>query len=171
MSRGGIRKGAGRPSGQGRFGEKTKPIRVPESRVVDVLNLIHSESYTIPLYSSHVSAGFPSPADDDIEESLDLNQHLIKHPAATFFLLVSGDSMEGAGIYDGDLLVVDKSLEASNQKIVIVALEGQLTVKRLVKKNDQVWLYPENTNYQPMLLTDQQDITVWGVVTNVIHKV
>ena len=79
--------------------------------------------------------------------------------------------MEGAGIYDGDLLVVDKSLEASNQKIVIVALEGQLTVKRLVKKNDQVWLYPENTNYQPMLLTDQQDITVWGVVTNVIHKV
>ena len=171
MSRGGIRKGAGRPSGQGRFGEKTKPIRVPESRVVDVLNLIHSESYTIPLYSSHVSAGFPSPADDDIEESLDLNQHLIKHPAATFFLRVSGDSMEGAGIYDGDLLVVDKSLEASNQKIVIVALEGQLTVKRLVKKNDQVWLYPENTNYQPMLLTDQQDITVWGVVTNVIHKV
>ena len=171
MSRGGIRKGAGRPSGQGRFGEKTKPIRVPESRVVDVLNLIHTESYTIPLYSSHVSAGFPSPADDDIEESLDLNQHLIKHPAATFFLRVSGDSMEGAGIYDGDLLVVDKSLEASNQKIVIVALEGQLTVKRLVKKNDQVWLYPENTNYQPMLLTDQQDITVWGVVTNVIHKV
>ena len=171
MSRGGIRKGAGRPSGQGRFGEKTKPIRVPESRVVDVLNLIHSESYTIPLYSSHVSAGFPSPADDDIEESLDLNQHLIKHPAATFFLRVSGDSMEGAGIYDGDLLVVDKSLEASNQKIVIVALEGQLTVKRLVKKNDQVWWYPENTNYQPMLLTDQQDITVWGVVTNVIHKV
>ena len=100
----GKRKGAGRPKGQGKFGEKTKAIRVPESLIDDIKAFAYNKAYKIPLYSNKVAAGFPSPADDYIEDKLDLNQHLIKHQAATFFVRANGDSMIDCGIFDGDIM-------------------------------------------------------------------
>ena len=109
MPKGGARIGAGRPKGQGKYKEPTKPIRIPESKIEKILDYIKGYDYKLPLYTSAVQAGFPSPADDYIEEKLDLNKHLIKHPSATFFVKVTGDSMIKAGIHSGDILIVDSS--------------------------------------------------------------
>ena len=118
-----------------------------------------------------VSAGFPSPADDYTEGSLDLNEYLIRHPAATFFVRVQGESMINAGIHSGDLLVVDRSLEPGNKKIVLAVLDGEFTVKRLVEKRGRLYLYPENPDYTPVEITEEKSFEVWGVVTAVIHEV
>ena len=108
------------------------------------LSFIKNDSLSLPIYSNKVTAGFPSPADDHIEGKLDLNTHLIKHPSATFFVKATGDSMIGAGIHEGDILVVDRSLEPRNGKIIIAAIDGSLTVKRLVKNGKSTILSPEN---------------------------
>jgi DNA polymerase V len=128
-----------------------------------------STHYKLPVFLGRLPAGFPSPADDYIEGKLDLNRHLIKHPAATFFVRVSGDSMTGAGIHSGDLLVVDRSLEAIDGNVIVAALDGDLTVKRFRKRNGALSLLPENRNYQPIEITQQQTFEIWGVVTSVIH--
>ena len=170
--RGGARPGAGRPTGQGRYGEATKPVRLPISMIDEVLEYVATGgSQALPIFSCAVAAGFPSPADDHLEGSLDLNDHLIKHPAATFFVRVSGDSMIKAGIHEDDILVVDRSLEARHGKIVIAAIDGQLTVKRLHHKSGQTMLMPENDRYDPIPVTDETNMVIWGVVTNVIHSV
>ncbi len=127
--------------------------------------------FDLPLFSSSVSAGFPSPADDYIEQRLDLNELLVKHKEATFFLRVEGDSMTGVGIHHGDLLIVDKSIKATHKKIIIAVLDAELLVKQLYLKNDQVFLLPANPNYKAITVTSEQDFQVWGVVTAVIHKV
>jgi DNA polymerase V len=172
MSHGGARPGAGRPRGQGKYGEMTKSVRIPESRIKDVMKYIKGEnSLKIPFYSSSVRAGFPSPADDYIETMLDLNEYLIKHPAATFFVKASGDSMIHAGIHSGDILVVDRSLEATHGRIVIAAVNGELTVKRLFRQQGRVKLVAENPEFPPLDITDAHDMVIWGVVTNVIHAV
>lgn len=173
MSHGGARAGAGRPRGRGKYGEATRSVRIPESRVLEVMKYINNEgeSYKIPLYASTVRAGFPSPADDYIETMLDLNEYLIKHPAATFFVRASGESMVNAGIYSGDILVVDRSIEAGHGKIVIVALNGELTVKRLSHQNGHIKLVAENPDFPAIDITDEYDMVIWGVVTNVIHAV
>lgn len=124
---------------------------------------------TLALYASRVPAGFPSPADDHIDQRLDLNTHLIEHPAASFFVRVSGDSMIGAGIHDGDLLIVDRALKPLDGRVVIAALDGELTVKRLVFRNKRPWLVPENPDYAPMEVREGLDCIIWGVVTRVIH--
>ena len=171
MSHGGKRTGAGRPKGLNVYGESTKPIRIPLSRIHAVNALIKQEpSLLPPLYASTVRAGFPSPADDYIEDRLDLNTHLVKHQAATFFVIASGDSMQNAGIHSGDLLVVDKSIQAANGHIVIAAVNGELTVKRLSQHKERVQLMPENDNYQPIDITEEMDIVIWGVVTYIIHQ-
>jgi DNA polymerase V len=123
----------------------------------------------IPLYACSVRAGFPSPADDYIEMHLDLNSHLIKHPAATFFFTASGDSMIGAGIASGDMLVVDRSLDAVHGTIVIAAINGELTVKRLSRVDGRVQLCAENNKYKPIEITEEEELVIWGVVTHVIH--
>jgi len=172
MAHGGNRQGSGRPKGSGPWGEATRAMRIPLSQI-DAVNLLLTEKitpYAIPLYTSTVRAGFPSPADDHIEAHLDLNTHLIKHPAATFFVIASGDSMTGAGIYSGDLLIVDKSITASHGKIIIAAIDGELTVKRLSQQNNRLQLLPENPQYPPIDITDYQDMVIWGVVTHVIHQ-
>ena len=128
-----------------------------------------STRYKLPVFLGRLPAGFPSPADDYLEGKLDLNRHLIKHPAATYFVRVSGDSMLGAGIHTGDLLVVDRSLEAVDGNVIVAALDGELTVKRLSKRGTAVRLLPENRNYQPIEVQPQQEFEIWGVVTNVIH--
>ena len=163
------RKGAGRPTGTGKFGVLTKPLRVPVHLVDEVLQFIAHGKQACPLYASSVKAGFPSPAEDYAEQHLDLNTHLIQHPAATFFLRVSGDSMINAGIFNGDLLVVDRSLEPTHGKIVIAAVNGELTVKRLKKAGKKVFLVAENKQYPPIELTDSDQIQLWGVVTHTIH--
>ena len=165
---GGKRKGAGRKS---LYGKPTKAIRVPIDMVESIQTLMTGVSYKLPLFSSKVAAGFPSPADDHMDTKLDLNEHLVKHPAATFFVRVTGDSMINAGIHDGDLLVVDRSLEPKIGKVVIAAVTGELTVKRYARSNGKVFLMPENENYQPITINEEEDIHIWGVVTNVIHQV
>lgn len=128
-----------------------------------------STRYKLPVFLGRLPAGFPSPADDYLEGKLDLNRHLIKHPAATFFVRVSGDSMIEAGIHTGDLLVVDRSLEATDGNVIVAALDGELTVKRLSTRDKTIRLLPENHNYQPIEIQPHQSFEIWGVVTNVIH--
>ena len=123
-----------------------------------------------PLYLESVSAGFPSPAGDYVQDFLDLQKLVVKNPAATFFLRVSGDSMRGAGINDGDLLVVDRSRPPTSGRVVIAALDGQLTVKRLKIKGGRVFLVPENPDYAETEITNHEDAVIWGVVTYVVHK-
>ncbi|MDA3844370.1 MAG: translesion error-prone DNA polymerase V autoproteolytic subunit [Candidatus Kapabacteria bacterium] len=124
----------------------------------------------LPLFLESVSAGFPSPADDYLEGKLDLNEHLVRNPTATFFVRVTGDSMEGAGMYSGDILVVDRSLDPKDGNVIIAVIDGELTVKRLSNKNGVISLVPENPNYKPLKITEEMSFTVWGVVTNVIHS-
>ncbi len=123
-----------------------------------------------PLLLCGISAGFPSPADDYIDRLLDLNELLIKNPPATFFVKVAGDSMTGAGINNGDTLIVDRSIEAANGKIVIAVVNGELTVKRLVKSNNSCSLVAENPDYASLEISEESQFEIWGVVTSVIHQ-
>ena len=124
-----------------------------------------------PLFLSRVPAGFPSPADDYVECSLDLNEHLIEHREATFFVRVKGQSMTGAGIADGDLLVVDRSLEAGDGDIVVAVVDGELTVKRLSRRGGRVRLLAEHPGFAPIEFRDGQELTVWGVVTSIVRRI
>lgn len=123
----------------------------------------------LPLFGSQVPAGFPSPADDHIEGKLDLNEHLIRRPAATFFVRAAGESMRGAGIFDGDLLVVDRSVTPQSDDIVIAILHGDLTVKRLKKVAGQWHLAAENKDYPSLAISDD-GCEIWGVITTSIRR-
>lgn len=167
---GGKRSGAGRPKGSGaKYQEETQVVRIPKSLRENIAAFLEHKGYQLPLYSNKVSAGFPSPADDHIEAELDLTTHLIKNPAATFLVRVSGESMKGVGIFPGDILVVDRSLNPSDGRIVIAVLDGELTVKRLKKGKEAIYLMPENPDFSPIQVNEMQDLNIWGVVTNVIH--
>jgi DNA polymerase V len=133
--------------------------------------LKHEARHQIPLYLSRVPAGFPSPAEDYVDRKLDLNEHLIQHPAATFFIRVDGDSMIEAGIHSGDLLIVDRKLEPGDQSVVVASLHGELTVKRLQKKNGKLYLTPENPAFKPIEVDPEDEVEVWGVVVHSIHNV
>ena len=125
----------------------------------------------LPVLSAGISAGFPSPAMDFMDVSIDLNQLMIKHPSATFFGCVQGSSMLDAGISDGDLLVIDRSLSPSNNKIAVCFIDGEFTIKRIQKEVDCCWLLPANEKYKPIKVTAENDFIVWGIVTHVIKKV
>lgn len=122
------------------------------------------------LYACRVAAGFPSPADDHLEGPLDLNAHLVAHPAATFVVRVEGDSMVGAGIRDGDLLVVDRAREAKSGSIVVAVVDGALTVKRLRVGREGVRLEAENPAYPPIAVRAGEELVVWGVVAHAIRS-
>ena len=124
----------------------------------------------LPIYTSRISAGFPSPADDFLEGSLDLNTHLIQNKAATFIVRASGQSMIGAGIYPDDLLLVDRSITPKSGHVVIACLHGDLLVKRLYKQQNTIQLRAENKDFKPITITDTDDFFIWGVVTSVIHS-
>lgn len=126
--------------------------------------------YLPMLYCSTVSCGFPSPAEDYIETPLDLNEHLISKPAATFFVRAKGDSMIGVGIYDGDLLIIDRSIRAMSGHVVLAILNGEFTLKTLSQLRGSVWLRPENQKYQPIKINEEMEFQIWGVVTYTIHK-
>jgi len=125
----------------------------------------------LPLFLSKIRAGFPSPADDHLDKTLDLNDLMISNPPATFFVKVEGDSMTGIGMFPGDLLVIDRSKEPADGKIIIAALDGELTVKRIKRlNNDTIRLDAENENYASITVSEEQDFKVWGVVTGVIRS-
>jgi DNA polymerase V len=189
MPRGGKRQGAGRPVGTGKYNETTKAVRLPISLADEILealakdpqqvepativsSIFKTDNYTkcrVPLFLNPVAAGFPAPTEDYIEGKIDLNRHLVKHPDSTFLVRVVGESMQDAGIHPRDLLVVDRSLEAISGKVVIAVVDGELTVKRLRKHRNKLWLMPENPNFQPIEIGENMELHIWGVVTNVIH--
>jgi DNA polymerase V len=123
-----------------------------------------------PLFLTPIWAGFPSPAQDFIERELDLNELVIKHPAATFFLRVEGDSMVGAGIHSGDILIADRAIKPRHGHVVVAVIDGEFTVKRLYQKNGEIRLLAENPNYLPLRVSGEMSFEVWGVVTHNLHK-
>ena len=164
MTHGGKRAGAGRPKG-----EPTHPIRIPIAKLDAIKRFLDLEQFTCPLYGSRVQAGFPSPADDHIEGKLDLNEHLVRRPAATFFVRASGESMKDAGIFDGDLLVIDRSISAKSDDIVIASIHGELTVKRLQQSGKEWLLVPANPKF-PVIQLEGSDGEIWGVVTHSVRR-
>ncbi|MBN66270.1 MAG: DNA polymerase V [Rickettsiales bacterium] len=170
MPRGGVRPGAGRPKGTGKFGEKTVPVRVPMSMVEEVQAFIEAKGYNVPLFSCKVAAGEPVWADEHIEDYLRLSPDMVRKQEDTFCVTVSGESMLGAGINPGDILVVDRGLRASDGKIVVAAVDGELTVKRLQKANSRVTLLPENIAYEAIEINEENNFHIWGVVTSIIKS-
>lgn len=190
---GGKRLGAGRKPGTGKFGESTTRLSVPESTKdvvldfvaalakkkkenipwptnLEILKLAENPSpLLLPMFSHSIRAGFPSPADDYVADTLDLNEFLVHHKEATFFVKAKGDSMIGAGIHDGDTLIVDRSIAAADGCIVIAVVDAEFTVKRLKKRKGVVSLHPDNPLFQPIEFKDGQELQIFGVVTNVIH--
>jgi DNA polymerase V len=186
---GGQRHGAGRKP----TNEPTTTIRVPVSRKETIVALAQRmkafspmrfpawmevlplakqiQAQSFPLMSHSVRAGFPSPADDYVEKRIDLNEELIQHREATFFLRVRGYSMVGAGIGDGDELIVDRAIKPTHGRIVIAAVDGELTVKRFYQRNGVVKLVAENPEYADIELKDGQEMVIWGVVTRIIKSV
>ena len=141
-----------------------------ESKVEIVYKPDRSTKRRQPIFTAMVPAGFPSPAADYEEDKLDLNKHLIKNPAATFFVRVTGDSMVKAGIHNGDLLVVDRSIEPRDKNVVIAVINGELTVKRIRIRKNKLTLEAEHDDYQSQEINEEMEFEVWGVVTNVIHS-
>jgi len=193
--RGGKREGSGRPKGSGKYKEPTKAIRVPEGSVSYIKEFLQTQynkpekqlsnddnvvvlgqfagqtpESSIPLFTSKVAAGLPSYANDDLDDSIDLNNYLVKKPVSTFMLKVQGLSMRDAGILPDDILIVDKSEKPRHNKIVIAAVDGELTVKRLYKRGDIIKLLPENPDYSEILIQEESQLIIWGVVTGSFRK-
>ena len=129
-----------------------------------------SQSIELPYYDTKVQAGFPSPAEDHLEQRLDLNTLVIDNPSATFFVRVAGESMRGIGITDGDILVVDRSIENWGNRIVVAVIDSEFTIKRFTKRNGKVVLEAENPDYPPIKITEEMDFSVWGVVCWTLKK-
>ena len=136
---------------------------------LDLFNVIKNKKINTPIFLDKISAGFPSPATDYMENKLDLNEYLIKNQAATFIVRANGSSMIQAGISSGDLLIVDRSVNAKNNNIVIASIFGDLTVKKIRKKNNLIFLIPANDDYPVIEVKEEMECFIWGVVTYVIH--
>ena len=134
-----------------------------------VYKVENSKPLLVDLHMTSVNAGFPSPAEDHLDISLDLNEYLIKHPSATFYIYAKGDSMIDDGIYSGDIMIVDRSLSPKSKDIVIAVIDGEFTVKRIYNKSNKIYLIPSNNKYQSISIRDDMDFQVWGVVTHAIH--
>lgn len=145
-------------------------IILHHSENLDIFSANTDSELELPYISAGISAGFPSPALDFIDLSIDLNRHLIKHPSSTFYGRVKGNSMIDAGIHDGDLLVIDKSLDPADDKIAVCYIDGEFTLKRIRFEKDCCWLMPANEAYQPIKVTEDNDFLIWGIVTHVIKK-
>lgn len=146
-------------------------LKLHSGSKIDIYSVDTQTVLELPYVDAGISAGFPSPALDFIDVSIDLNKHLIKHPSATFYGRVKGVSLKNAGIDDGDLLVIDKSLEPQNGKIAICFIDGEFTAKRIKIEKTEVWLIPENEDYKPILVTKDNTFLIWGIVTHVIKNV
>ena len=144
--------------------------RIHAGPVLDFFTPDFTTQLDLPLAGTAIAAGFPSPAEEYLDLALDLNKELIKHPAATFYARVKGDSMVDAGIQDGDLLVIDKALEPKEGAIAVCYLDGEFTVKRLAVQEEGVYLMPANAEFKPIRITEENNFLVWGLVAYVIHK-
>ncbi|MDD3030633.1 MAG: transcriptional repressor LexA [Alphaproteobacteria bacterium] len=170
-SHGGARPGAGRPKGTGQWGEATRPMRIPESLIPSIQAILEKREPGIPLYASDVPAGLPGLADDHIEQRICLDTYLVPHPEDTFLLRVSGDSMIGVGIFDKDILIVDRQEPARNGHIVVANINGQPTVKTFRRtKAGKITLMPENTAYPPIPIAQNDDFAILGCVVGVVRK-
>lgn len=147
-----------------------KPLMKSDGSIKAIFKSDPKTKIIRPLLGTDIPAGFPSPAQDYIEESLDLNEYLIKHPSATYFVRVDGYSMIEAGIFPDDILIVDRALDAISKKVIIAVLNGELTVKRLIIKNGIYYLKPDNPEFDTIEISKEDQFSVWGVVTYVIHK-
>lgn len=147
-----------------------KLSRIHAGPVLDFYTADLSTALERPLAASGISAGFPSPAEEYEEVSLDLNRALIRHPAATFYARAKGTSMTDAGILDGDLLVIDKSLDPKDGDIAVCFLNGEFTVKRISLVDGDLLLLPANERFKPIRITEESEFQIWGIVTYVIHK-
>ncbi len=125
---------------------------------------------TLPIADEGIKAGFPSPAQDFMDLAIDLNKELVKHPASTFYGRVKGDSMIDAGIYDGDILIIDKSLDPRNGDMAVCYIDGEFTIKHIKIEKTVIWLIPANEQYQPIKVTEDNDFLIWGIVTYSIKK-
>ena len=137
---------------------------------LDLFQSIQEKQILTPVFLDSVSAGFPSPATDYMENKLDLNEYLIKHPAATFIVKAKGPSMSDAGILSGDLLIVDRSITPKSNDIVIASIFGDLTVKKLQKKENSLFLLSANSDYPSIQVKEEMECFIWGVVTYIIHE-
>lgn len=149
-------------------------MRVKKSHISQTIEFFSIDTQTsidLPLIEEGISAGFPSPAGDFLDTTIDLNKELIQNPSSTFFGRVRGDSMIGAGLDDGDLLVIDKSLTPVDGKIAICFIDGDFTCKRIRVDENTVWLVAENKRYKPIKITKEDDFLIWGIVTTVIKSV
>lgn len=147
------------------------PLKLHTGSILDIFSAETKTELELPYIDSGISAGFPSPALDFIDLSIDLNRHLIKHPTATFYGRVKGESLKNAGINDGDLLIIDRSLEPTDGKIAVCFIDGEFTAKRIKISQKEIWLIPENENYKPIRVTEDNDFLIWGIVTHVIKDV
>jgi DNA polymerase V len=147
------------------------PLQLHNGNLIDIYSADTHTELTLPVVEGGIRAGFPSPALDFEDATIDLNRHLIKHPSATFYGRVKGDSLKNAGITDGDLLVIDRSLEVTNGKIAVCYIDGEFTAKRIRIFKDEAFLIPENENYQPIRVDKENDFMIWGIVTFVVKKV
>jgi len=143
-------------------------MNVLQSTSLDIYKAVSDILLELPVINAGISAGFPSPAMDFIDVSIDMNKYLIKRPTATFYGRVKGVSMKNCGIDDGDLLVIDKSIPPANNKIAVCYIDGEFTVKRINVNEGACWLIPENKNYKPIKITEDNDFQIWGIVTHVI---
>ena len=141
-----------------------------EKNILSIINIETDKKTNTPMFLDSVSAGFPSPATDYMENKLDLNEYLVKHPAATFIVKANGPSMIEAGILSGDLLIVDRSVTPKSDNIVIASVFGDLTVKKLRKKGSALFLVSANNEYSSIEVREEMECFIWGVVTYVIHK-
>ena len=145
-------------------------LQVYSSKNMDIYSSETETELQLPLMEA-VSAGFPSPATDFIDLTIDLNRHLIKHPSATYYARVKGESMRDAGINDGDLLIVDKSIDPADGKIAICYIDGEFTLKRIKIDLDGIWLMPANDRFKPIRIEQDNTLVIWGIVTFVIKDV
>lgn len=148
-----------------------KLMRIHETPKLKIYSAEMGAEMELPFIESGISAGFPSPADDFLDISIDLNKALIKNPSATFYGRVRGNSMIDAGLSDGDLLIIDRSLEPIDGKIAVCFIDGEFTVKRIKLEKNHCYLMPENDEYQPIKVEEDDDFIIWGIVTTVIKAV
>lgn len=145
-------------------------LKLHSSTYIDIYSALTDVELELPVIPQGISAGFPSPALDFDDLKIDLNKHLIQHPMATYFGRVKGDSMQGVGIDDGDLIVIDKSIEATDGKIAVCYIDGEYTLKQIKLANNECWLMPANENYKPIKITPENDFLIWGIVKHVIKS-
>ncbi len=153
------------------FDFTVNPLKLHSSDSLDIFSASTETHFDLPFINEGINAGFPSPAADFEDLKIDLNRHLIKHPSATFLGRVKGHSMLNAGFNDGDILVIDKSLEPADGKIAVCYIDGEFTVKRIKLEKNFCWLMPENENFKPIKVTESNNFTIWGIVTYIIKKV